>query len=51
VANGGELINFSPEESAALMETMAPIGGDVVKAKPDMQPLWNLLNKTIQRVE
>jgi TRAP-type C4-dicarboxylate transport system substrate-binding protein len=51
VANGGELINFSPEESAALMKIMAPIGGDVVKTKPDMQPLWNLLNTTIQHAE
>jgi TRAP-type transport system periplasmic protein len=51
VADGGELINFSPEDSAELMKIMAPIGGDVVKTRPDMLPLWNLLNTTIKRVE
>jgi TRAP-type C4-dicarboxylate transport system substrate-binding protein len=51
VAKGGELINFTPDDSAELMKTMAPIGGDVIKTKPDMQPLWNLLNTAIQHAE
>jgi TRAP-type C4-dicarboxylate transport system substrate-binding protein len=51
VAKGGEFIRFSPADSAALMTTMAPIGGDIVKTKPDMKPLWDLFNATVKRVQ
>jgi TRAP-type transport system periplasmic protein len=51
VAKGGELMTFSPADQAALMKMMAPVGDDVVKTKPDMKPIWDLLKATLKRVQ
>jgi TRAP-type C4-dicarboxylate transport system substrate-binding protein len=46
---GGEVIALSAAERAELMEKMAPIGGDIVKTKPELKPLWDQLVATAKR--
>jgi TRAP-type C4-dicarboxylate transport system substrate-binding protein len=49
VAKGGEVIALSPAEHAELMEKMSPIGEDIVKTKPELRPLWDMLVATAKR--
>ncbi len=49
VAKGGELTDISAAEHAELMQKLAPVGADVVKTKPDLKPLWDLLVATAKR--
>jgi hypothetical protein len=46
---GGEVIALPPAEHAELMEKVAPVGGDIVKTKPELKPLWDLLVTTAKR--
>jgi TRAP-type C4-dicarboxylate transport system substrate-binding protein len=43
VEKGGEVIRLSDAEHAELMQKMRPVGDDIVKTKPDLKPLWDLL--------
>lgn len=40
---GGELIDFTPAERDALLATLAPVGADAFKSKPDVLRLYNQL--------
>ena len=42
-AKGGEILHLSDAERAELMAKMRPVGDDIVKSKPDLKPLWDLL--------
>jgi TRAP-type C4-dicarboxylate transport system substrate-binding protein len=46
---GGEVIALPVAERAELMAKMAPVGGDIVKTKPELKPLWDLLVATAKR--
>ena len=49
VDKGGEVIALSPADHAELMQKMSTIGDDIVKTKPELKPLWDLLNATAKR--
>jgi TRAP-type C4-dicarboxylate transport system substrate-binding protein len=49
VEKGGELIAFSAADQKELMAKMAPIGDDIVKSKPELKPLWDMLNAVAKR--
>jgi hypothetical protein len=49
VDKGGELITLSAADHAELMQKMRTIGDDIVKTKPELKPLWDLLNATAKR--
>jgi TRAP-type transport system periplasmic protein len=51
VDKGGELITLSPAEHAELIQKMAPVGPDIVKAKPELKPLWESLLAAAKRSE
>jgi TRAP-type C4-dicarboxylate transport system substrate-binding protein len=51
VDKGGELITLSPVEHAELIQKMAPVGPDIVKAKPELKPLWDTLLAAAKRSE
>jgi TRAP-type C4-dicarboxylate transport system substrate-binding protein len=42
-SKGGEILRLSDAEQAELMAKMRPVGDDIVKSKPDLKPLWDLL--------
>jgi TRAP-type C4-dicarboxylate transport system substrate-binding protein len=43
VSKGGEILHLSDAEHAELMTKMRPVGDDIVKSKPELKPLWDLL--------
>ena len=43
VANGGELISLPEAEANDLMRKTRPIGDDIVKERPELKPLWDML--------
>ena len=43
VGKGGEILHLSDAEHAELMAKMRPVGDDIVKSKPELKPLWDLL--------
>jgi TRAP-type C4-dicarboxylate transport system substrate-binding protein len=43
VAKGGEILHLSDAEHAELMAKMRPVGDDIVKSKPELKTLWDLL--------
>lgn len=43
IAKGGEVIALSPADKAEMMARMRPIGADIVKEKPDLKPLYDLM--------
>jgi TRAP-type C4-dicarboxylate transport system substrate-binding protein len=49
VDKGGELDALSPAEKAEMMARIATVGDDIVKTKPDLQPLWALLRAAVKR--
>ncbi len=51
VEKGGEVIALPPAEHAELMEKVAPVGFDIVKTKPDLKPLWELLVAAAKRTQ
>jgi TRAP-type C4-dicarboxylate transport system substrate-binding protein len=42
-ANGGEMVTLPEAESKELREKVASVGDDIVKDKPDMKPIWEML--------
>jgi TRAP-type transport system periplasmic protein len=49
VANGGEVITLSAADHAELMRKMRPIGDDIVKTKPALKPMWDMLLAAAKR--
>jgi TRAP-type C4-dicarboxylate transport system substrate-binding protein len=42
-ANGGEMVTLPEADSKALREKLATVGDDIVKDKPDVKPVWDML--------
>ncbi len=51
VSKGGEILHLSDAEHAELMTKMRPVGDDIVKSKPDLKPLWDLLLATADKAK
>ena len=51
VAKGGEILHLSDAEHAELMAKMRPVGDDIVKSKPELKPLWDLLLAAAERAK
>jgi hypothetical protein len=49
VEKGGELIALSPADKAGLMAKTATIGDDIVRTKPELKPLWDMLLAAAKR--
>jgi TRAP-type transport system periplasmic protein len=49
VQKGGELDTLSPADQAKMSEALATVGDDIVKTRPELQPLWDLLRATAKR--
>jgi TRAP-type transport system periplasmic protein len=49
VAQGGELISLPPDQQAAMMESIASIGEDMTKAKPEMNDAYRTFLAAAQR--
>lgn len=47
--NGGELIRFPADEQAAMMKTLASVGEDVAKPKPQLYEAFKLVNDAAKR--
>jgi TRAP-type C4-dicarboxylate transport system substrate-binding protein len=48
-ANGGELISLPSDEQAAMMKTLAGVGEDVAKAKPQLYDAYKVVSEAAQR--
>jgi TRAP-type transport system periplasmic protein len=46
---GGELIDLSPEDQAAMMESMASVADDVSKKNPDLAAAYKLVSEVAKR--
>jgi TRAP-type transport system periplasmic protein len=46
---GGEVINLSPDEQASMMSTLASVGEDVSKAKPDVSAAYGVVTEAAKR--
>jgi TRAP-type C4-dicarboxylate transport system substrate-binding protein len=51
VDNGGTFIALSAADKAELTAKLSSVGDDIVKAKPELKPLWELLVATAKRTE
>ena len=49
VKKGGEVSSLPAADHAELMAKMAPVGDDIVKAKPELKPMWDLLVAAVKR--
>jgi TRAP-type C4-dicarboxylate transport system substrate-binding protein len=49
VEKGGVLDVLPPAEKAELMAKTGPVGDDIVRTKPELQPMWSLLQAAVQR--
>jgi TRAP-type C4-dicarboxylate transport system substrate-binding protein len=49
VEKGGELDLLSPADNAELIAKTGTIGDDIVKTKPELTQLWELLRATVKR--
>ena len=49
VEKGGELIVLSGAERMELMRKMGTVGDDIVRSKPGLKPLWDMLIATAKR--
>ncbi len=43
VEKGGELITLPEQDQKELMQKMRPIGDEIVKTEPQLQPLWDMM--------
>ena len=46
VEKGGELNALSAADKSEMMTKLSPVGDDIVKAKPELKPLWDQLVAT-----
>jgi len=51
VAAGGELIKFPPDEEAAMLKTLASVGEDVSKTKPQLNAAYRLVSDAAKRLQ
>jgi TRAP-type transport system periplasmic protein len=51
VEKGGELLTLSPADHAELIQKVTPVGPDIVKAKPELKPMWDTLLAAAKRSE
>jgi TRAP-type transport system periplasmic protein len=49
VEKGGELISFPPDEQAAMMNTLASVGEDVAKNKPELYQAYKLVTEAAKQ--
>jgi TRAP-type C4-dicarboxylate transport system substrate-binding protein len=49
VDNGGELISLPPEEQASMLKTLASVGEDVSKTKPQLSEAYQVVTEAAQR--
>jgi TRAP-type C4-dicarboxylate transport system substrate-binding protein len=49
IEKGGELIALSPNDRAELIAKTRTVGDDIVKAKPELKLMWDLLVTTARR--
>jgi TRAP-type C4-dicarboxylate transport system substrate-binding protein len=49
IEKGGELIALPAADKADMMAKVAPVGDDIVKSKPELKPLWDVLVATAKR--
>jgi TRAP-type C4-dicarboxylate transport system substrate-binding protein len=49
VEKGGEIDVLSAADKAEMMAKTGTIGDDIVKTKPELKPLWDLLRATVKR--
>jgi TRAP-type C4-dicarboxylate transport system substrate-binding protein len=49
VDKGGVLDTLTPADKAELLAKTGTIGDDIVKTKPELAPLWQLLQATVKR--
>ena len=49
VDNGGIFIELPAADKAELMAKLSSVGDDIVKTKPELKPLWELLVATAKR--
>jgi TRAP-type transport system periplasmic protein len=49
VEKGGELDELSPADKAEMMAKIATVSDDIVKTKPELKPLWDLLRVAAKR--
>jgi TRAP-type C4-dicarboxylate transport system substrate-binding protein len=43
IANGGEMIRLPDDEFRELMQKTRSVGDDIVKERPELKPLWDML--------
>ncbi len=48
---GGEVISLPPDEQAAMMSTLASVGEDVSKAKPDLSAAYGVVTGAAKRTQ
>jgi TRAP-type C4-dicarboxylate transport system substrate-binding protein len=46
---GGEFISLPPADTADVLAKVATVGDDIVKTKPNLKPLWDLMVATAKR--
>ena len=49
IENGGELDVLSPADRTEMTAKLATVGDDIVKTKPELKPLWDLLRAAVKR--
>jgi TRAP-type transport system periplasmic protein len=49
VEKGGEIDVLSPTDKAEMMAKLGSVGDDIVKTKPQLQPMWDLLRAAAKR--
>ena len=47
---GGELISLPPDEQASMMATLASVGDDVSKTKPDVHEAYEIVTAAAKRL-
>jgi TRAP-type C4-dicarboxylate transport system substrate-binding protein len=49
VDKGGELEALSPADKAEMMAKVSPVAEEIVKTKPELKPMWELLRAAAKR--
>jgi TRAP-type transport system periplasmic protein len=49
VEKGGELEVLSPADKAEMMAKVGSVGDDIVRTKPELRPMWELLRAAVKR--
>jgi TRAP-type transport system periplasmic protein len=49
VEKGGELESLSPADKAEMMAKVRPVAEDIVKARPELKPMWESLQAAAKR--